>query len=55
MELEMREDNYIRACRDIFEKVLAGEIEDENQLNRTKKKKSVRIIIWLPCPETETS
>jgi elongator complex protein 3 len=40
MELEMREDNYIRACRDIFEKVLAGEIEDENQLNRTKKEVS---------------
>ena len=40
MELEMREDNYIRACREIFEKVLAGEIEDENQLNRTKKEVS---------------
>ena len=33
----MKEDNYNKACREILEKVLAGEIENENQLNKAKK------------------
>ncbi|MGB9941024.1 tRNA uridine(34) 5-carboxymethylaminomethyl modification radical SAM/GNAT enzyme Elp3 [Methanosarcina sp.] len=33
----MREENYNRACREILEKVFAGEIENENQLNKVKK------------------
>jgi elongator complex protein 3 len=37
MEFEMREDTYNKACREILEKVLAGEIENESQLNKAKK------------------
>jgi len=33
----MKEDDYIKACREILEKVLAGEIKDEKQLNKAKK------------------
>jgi len=33
----MKEDDYNKACREILEKVLAGEIENENQLNKAKK------------------
>ena len=36
----MREADYIRACREILGKVLAGEIENENQLNKAKKEVS---------------
>jgi elongator complex protein 3 len=36
-EHEMREVDYNRACRSILEKVLAGEIKDEDQLNKVKK------------------
>ena len=38
----MKEDNYSKACREILEKVLAGEIENENQLNKAKKDVSKR-------------
>ncbi len=33
----MKEDTYNKACREILEKVLAGEIENESQLNKAKK------------------
>lgn len=33
----MKEDNYNRACREVLEKVLAGEIKNEDQLNKAKK------------------
>ncbi len=33
----MKEDDYNKACREILEKVLVGEIENENQLNKAKK------------------
>jgi elongator complex protein 3 len=33
----MKEADYNRACRIILEKVLAGEIKDEDQLNKVKK------------------
>src|SRR5690606_20366941 len=33
----MKEADYNRACRKVLEKVLAGEIKDESQLNRIKK------------------
>jgi elongator complex protein 3 len=33
----MKEDKYTRACREILEKVLSGEIEDEERLNKAKK------------------
>ncbi|AAM04265.1 TPA: tRNA uridine(34) 5-carboxymethylaminomethyl modification radical SAM/GNAT enzyme Elp3 [Methanosarcina acetivorans] len=33
----MKETDYNRACRNILEKVLAGEIKDEDQLNKVKK------------------
>ena len=33
----MKEDNYNRACREVLEKVLASEIENEDQLNKAKK------------------
>ena len=33
----MKEDDYNKACREILEKVLTGEIENENQLNKAKK------------------
>ena len=33
----MEIDNYNKACRKILEKVLAGGIENENQLNKAKK------------------
>ncbi len=36
----MKEDDYIRACRELLEKVLAGKIEDEPQLNKAKKEVS---------------
>lgn len=36
-EFEMKEADYNRACRNILEKVLAGEIKDEDQLNKVKK------------------
>jgi elongator complex protein 3 len=36
-EFEMKEADYNRACRIILEKVLAGEIKDEGQLNKVKK------------------
>lgn len=36
----MKEVYYIRACRKILEKVLAGEIKDENELNKVKKEVS---------------
>ncbi|MDQ1275451.1 MAG: elongator complex protein 3, partial [Euryarchaeota archaeon] len=36
-EFEMKEADYNRACRIILEKVLAGEIRDEDQLNKVKK------------------
>jgi len=36
----MKEDSYTRACREILQKVLAGEIEDEDNLNRAKKEVS---------------
>ena len=39
-EIEMKEDYYIRACREILEKVMTGEINDENELNKAKKEVS---------------
>ncbi|WP_440945704.1 tRNA uridine(34) 5-carboxymethylaminomethyl modification radical SAM/GNAT enzyme Elp3 [Methanosarcina sp. T3] len=33
----MKEADYNRACRSVLEKVLAGEIKDEDQLNKVKK------------------
>ncbi|AKB35354.1 histone acetyltransferase, ELP3 family [Methanosarcina siciliae C2J] len=33
----MKETDYKRACRNILEKVLAGEIKNEDQLNKVKK------------------
>lgn len=39
-EIAMKENDYIRACREILEKVLAGEIYDENKLNKVKKEVS---------------
>lgn len=38
----MKEDEYNKACREILEKVLTGEIENENQLNKAKKDVSKR-------------
>ena len=40
MELEMKENGYNKACREILERVLAGEIKDESQLNKVKKEVS---------------
>ncbi|MDD2615449.1 MAG: tRNA uridine(34) 5-carboxymethylaminomethyl modification radical SAM/GNAT enzyme Elp3, partial [Methanosarcina sp.] len=33
----MKEDDYNKACREILEKVLTGEIKNESQLNKVKK------------------
>jgi len=33
----MKEDDYNKACREILEKVLTGEIKNESQLNKAKK------------------
>ncbi|AYK16408.1 MAG: tRNA uridine(34) 5-carboxymethylaminomethyl modification radical SAM/GNAT enzyme Elp3 [Methanosarcina flavescens] len=33
----MKENDYNKACREILERVLAGEIENESQLNKVKK------------------
>lgn len=33
----MKEDDYDKACREILEKVITGEIKTENQLNKIKK------------------
>jgi len=38
----MKETDYNRACRNILERVLAGEIKDEDQLNKVKKDVSKR-------------
>ncbi|HOA69882.1 MAG TPA: tRNA uridine(34) 5-carboxymethylaminomethyl modification radical SAM/GNAT enzyme Elp3 [Methanosarcina thermophila] len=36
----MKENGYNKACREILERVLAGEIKDESQLNKVKKEVS---------------
>ncbi len=50
----MKEDDYNKACREILEKVLAGEIENENQLNKAKKDVSKHYHL-ASSPETERS
>jgi len=42
MEAEIKKDDFNRACREVLEMVLAGRIEDEEQLNRAKKDVSKR-------------
>ncbi len=47
----MKEVYYIRACREILEKVLAGEIADEKELNKVKKEVSKAISSAKPSQE----
>jgi elongator complex protein 3 len=60
----MKEEKYTRACRDILEKILSGEIEDEDLLNKIKKDVSKQYhlpglprngdIIMQGAPEEQT-